>query len=79
MNKNKKWSFVHHEERGAKWAGGLRNIFEYRDLGIKNATNGDYVAHVIRRNKNEYDDSGISIENIPIITYCANKKCINFN
>ena len=56
MSKNKKWSFVHHEERGAKWAGGLRSIFEYRDLGIKNATNGDYVAHVIRRNKNEYDD-----------------------
>ena len=52
MSKNKKWSFVHHEERDAKWAGGLRSIFEYRDLGIKNATNGDYVAHVIRRNKN---------------------------
>ena len=56
MSKNKKWSFVHHEERDAKWAGGLRSIFEYRDLGIKTATNGDYVAHVIRRNKNEYDD-----------------------
>ena len=25
--------------------------------------------------KNEYDDSGISIENIPIITYCANSHC----
>ena len=34
-------------------APGLRNIFEYRDLGVKTATNGDYVGHVTRRNKNE--------------------------
>ena len=56
MKKDKKWVFVHHKENDATWAPGLRNIFEYRDLGVKTATNGDYVAHVIRRNKNEYDD-----------------------
>ena len=28
--------------------GGLRSFFEYRDLGVKKATNGKYVAHVIR-------------------------------
>ena len=56
MKKDKKWAFVHHEENHATWASGLRNIFEYRDLGVKAATNGDYVAHVIRRNKNENDD-----------------------
>ena len=56
MIKEKKWAFVHHEEKEAAWTTGLRDIFEYRDLGIKTATHGDYVAHVIRRNKNDYDD-----------------------
>jgi mannose-6-phosphate isomerase-like protein (cupin superfamily) len=28
--------------------GGLRSFFEYRDLGVKKATNGKYLAHVIR-------------------------------
>ncbi len=32
----------------AGFEGGLRAFFEYRDLGIKNATNGGYTAHVIR-------------------------------
>ena len=63
MAKDKKWAFVHHEESHATWASGLRNIFEYRDLGVKAATNGDYVAHVIRRNKNENDD-GIQLWHI---------------
>jgi mannose-6-phosphate isomerase-like protein (cupin superfamily) len=30
------------------WERGLRNFFEYRDLGIKNATEGRFAAHVIR-------------------------------
>jgi quercetin dioxygenase-like cupin family protein len=35
--------------RGAKFARrGLRSYFEYRDLGIKRATRGTVVAHVIR-------------------------------
>jgi mannose-6-phosphate isomerase-like protein (cupin superfamily) len=35
--------------RGAQFARrGLRNYFEYRDLGIKRATRGKVVAHVIR-------------------------------
>jgi len=34
--------------QGSEFEGGLRSFFEYRDLGIKNATNGKYVAHVIR-------------------------------
>jgi mannose-6-phosphate isomerase-like protein (cupin superfamily) len=34
---------------GARFARrGLRNYFEYRDLGIKRATRGSVVAHVIR-------------------------------
>ena len=39
---------VSHRE-GAKFARrGLRSYFEYRDLGIKRATRGRVVAHVIR-------------------------------
>ena len=30
---------------------GLRNFLEYRDLGIKDATNGDFHAHVLRVKK----------------------------
>ena len=34
--------------RDAQFARGLRSFFEYRDLGIENATSGQVVAHVIR-------------------------------
>ncbi len=33
---------------GASFERGLRSFFEYRDLGIKRATDGRVVAHVIR-------------------------------
>ena len=32
----------------AQWTQGLRKFFEYRDLGIGEATGGHYNAHVIR-------------------------------
>jgi hypothetical protein len=44
----KPWKFVHNSADEAQWTPGLREIFEYRDLGIKGGTNGDYVAHVIK-------------------------------
>ncbi|MDX1402537.1 MAG: cupin domain-containing protein [Kiloniellales bacterium] len=44
------WKFSHNRAAEAEWHRGLREIFEYRDLGIKDATAGDYVAHVIRAN-----------------------------
>jgi len=34
--------------RDAHFESGLRSFFEYRDLGIKSATDGRVVAHVIR-------------------------------
>ena len=41
-------SFVAHS-RDAQWEkGGLRSYFAYRDLGIKDATGGKVLAHVIR-------------------------------
>ena len=52
----KAWKFVHDNAEGAKWTPGLREIFDYRDLGIKGGTNGDYVAHVIKANGKEQKD-----------------------
>ena len=54
--KNKPWRYIHHDAQDASWTPGLRKIFDYRDLGIKAGTNGDYVAHVIRRNQHEAND-----------------------
>jgi len=40
--------YVNHRARSRFVKRGLRNYFEYRDLGIKRATRGKVVAHVIR-------------------------------
>lgn len=40
--------FVATHARDAMFERGLRSFFEYRDLGIKEATQGRVVAHVIR-------------------------------
>ena len=50
------WRFNIDSEADANWTEGLRNIFEYRDLGIGKATSGDYVAHVIRSNGKRDED-----------------------
>ncbi len=43
-----KQSFSHQQADQAEWDPGLREYFDYRDLGIKAATGGDVVAHVLR-------------------------------
>ena len=40
--------FVASHAKDARFERGLRSFFEYRDLGIKAATRGRVVAHVIR-------------------------------
>lgn len=40
--------FVATHAKYARFERGLRSFFEYRDLGIKDATDGQVVAHVIR-------------------------------
>ena len=52
----KDWTFAHNLASDAKWTPGLREIFEYRDLGIKGATKGDFVAHLIRHNGKKTKD-----------------------
>ena len=50
------WDFVHNQASAATWTPGLREIFEYRDLGIKDGTKGDFVAHLIRHNGKKTKD-----------------------
>jgi len=50
------WSFVHNQVADAEWTPGLREIFDYRDLGIKDGTNGDYIAHIIKANGKQQKD-----------------------
>ena len=51
------WKFVHDVAADdSAWTDGLRAIFDYRDLGVADATRGDYVAHVIRANGREQPD-----------------------
>ena len=52
----KSWDFVHNLASDAKWTPGLREIFEYRDLGIQDGTKGDFVAHLIRHNGKKVAD-----------------------
>jgi mannose-6-phosphate isomerase-like protein (cupin superfamily) len=41
-------SFTVAHAKDARFVRGLRSFFEYRDLGIERATDGQVVAHVIR-------------------------------
>ena len=46
--------FVVSHARDASFERGLRSFFEYRDLGVANATQGAVVAHVIRASGREF-------------------------
>ena len=56
MSDIKDWTFSHDVATDAKWTPGLREIFEYRDLAIKESTKGDYVAHLVRHNGKKTKD-----------------------
>ena len=57
-----KLSIVHLED-SAFVGDGLRKCFEYRDLGIKEATGGNYHAHVIKAVDQEEDGIGLHRHN----------------
>ena len=50
------WKFSHNKSSEANWKPGLREIFEYRDLGWKDSSDGDYVAHIVKANGKEMKD-----------------------
>ena len=57
--KKEAWTFnVQHVEDAEFKGDGLRPYFEYRDLGIKDATNGDFHAHIIRPTGKECTSTG---------------------
>lgn len=56
MEKKADWKFTHNQAADATWTEGLREIFEYRDLGIKDGTNGDYIAHIVKANGKKQSD-----------------------
>ena len=45
---NKKHKFIVNKSEEAIWEKGLRSEFEYRDLGIREATSNEFGAQVIR-------------------------------
>ena len=57
--KGQSFSVSHSDGTGTTFSGfegGLRSFFEYRDLGIKSATDGKFVAHVIRAVPGKHTD-----------------------
>ena len=48
MSTGKAWDFIHHVAANAACEPGLRDISDYLDLGTKDATNGNHIAHAIR-------------------------------
>ena len=50
---------------------GLRSFFEYRDLGIRNATDGKVVAHVIRARPGDPVSGGTHFHEVEFqLVYC---------
>ena len=49
--------FSHSVANEADWDPGLREYFNYRDLGIKDASGGDVIAHVVKA-KEGHDATG---------------------
>ena len=59
MSKEKQKFSVSYAKDGV-YKNGLRDFLEYRDLGIDNATHGEFRAHVVRMTTNaEHDPSSI--------------------
>ena len=50
MNKSK-YKFNVSLGHNAEYKDGLRDFLEYRDLGIQEASNGEYKAHILRVKK----------------------------
>jgi mannose-6-phosphate isomerase-like protein (cupin superfamily) len=52
-------TFSHVKPGDAEWTdGGLRDFFLYKDLGIKKATNGNVIAHLVKANPDMPPEEG---------------------
>jgi quercetin dioxygenase-like cupin family protein len=78
--KGKKMKFSASHAKDAKFKSeGLRSCFEYRDLGISEATGGRAMAHVIRAKKGEPSGFGWHKHNLDFQMYCVLKGWIEFD
>jgi quercetin dioxygenase-like cupin family protein len=78
--KGKKFKFSASHARDAKFkSGGLRSCFEYRDLGIADATGGRAMAHVIRAKKGDSAGFGWHKHNLDFQMYYVLKGWIEFD
>ena len=59
--------------------GGLRSCFEYRDLGIRTATGGRAMAHVIRAKKGAHGGFGWHKHNLDFQMYYVLKGWVKFH
>lgn len=51
--------FSHVKPADTEWRGdGLRDFFQYKDLGIRDATDGKVIAHLVRANKAPTEGTG---------------------
>lgn len=51
--------FSHIKQADQEWKGdGLRDFFLYKDLGIKDATDGKVIAHLVKANKPPTEGTG---------------------
>jgi quercetin dioxygenase-like cupin family protein len=59
--------------------GGLRSCFEYRDLGINDATGGKMMAHVIRAKGGAHQGFGWHKHNLDLQIYYVLKGWVKFD
>ena len=79
-SKGKQSKFSASHAKGAKYkSGGLRSCFEYRDLGIAEATGGKAMAHVIRAKKGDTKGFGWHKHNLDFQMYYVLKGWIEFD
>ena len=60
-------------------SGGLRSFFEYRDLGIKEATSGKVLAHIIRARHGAHGVTGAHYHKLEFQMYYVIKGWIEFD
>ena len=71
--------FSHHEGDKSEFEQrGLRSYFEYRDLGIADASNGDVIAHVIRAKEGSNATGDWHVHDCNFQMYYVIKGWINF-
>ena len=60
-------------------SGGLRSFFEYRDLGIKDATGGKVNAHIIRAREGAHGLTGSHYHKLEFQMYYVTRGWIEFD